>query len=167
MTLRPIDYRKYPAFIFAELGTFLGPTLEGDIVRCLAGDICIKKIISVCEKDGKISSYITYKNGGFHSYDDEPIFENNSSKYWFKDNRSHRENDKPAQIISSNSQIIMFWCYKGFNYYHEQTINNRYFSSCINTSIKKSKYFLSAETKQILSKLIQEKEKTRNKRTKK
>lgn len=164
MTLRPIDYRKYPAFIFAELGTFLGPTLEGNIVRSLAGEVCIKKI-SVSQKDGKIYSYLTYKNGGFHSYDDEPLFEDESLKMWFKDGRLHRENDKPAQIISSTSEITMFWCYKGLNYYHEKIINNRFFSACVNNFIiNKSIYFLSAETKQMLLMLINQKINEKDKR---
>jgi hypothetical protein len=86
--IKPINYKNYPGCMFAMLSAFVEPD-QAKVLRSVAGDAVVRT-----ENDG-----CTYKNGLFHSFDDQPaIVHGENFKEWLKDGKWHREGDKPAVI---------------------------------------------------------------------
>ena len=86
--MQQINHKEYPECMFAMLSAFVEPE-QAKVLRKLAGSAVFRT-----EDDG-----CTYKNGLFHSFDDQPAIVNGEDfKEWLKDGKWHREGDKPAVI---------------------------------------------------------------------
>jgi len=64
----------------------------------------IKKIIRITTTYTKTGYLDEYGKFIYHSFDDEPaIIWKNGTKYWYKDNKIHRDNNLPAVIWSNGN----------------------------------------------------------------
>jgi len=81
------------------------------------------------------TGYLDDESGYFinHSFDDEPaiIFNNNGTKFWYKDGLIHRDNNLPARIWSDGSYSFykngkQYWFINNKEYYYMNTIKEKF-----------------------------------------
>ena len=65
-------------------------------------------------------SKISYKNGRYHSFNDQPAYRNIDGEVWYyKDSKCHRDYDKPAIILMDGAKCCYYYCKEGKEYFLE------------------------------------------------
>jgi len=99
-------------------------------------------------KDGIKTGYLNGNEFITHSFDDEPaIISDNNTKYWYKDNKWHRDNNLPAVIHSNDNSFYFknderYWFINNKEYYSYIEVEEKFKNNIlklynVNTNILK------------------------------